>query len=85
MIGAWWSPDELGPRGHGVNDEVDSVGAADADLEELTGPTRTDKHDEVVEFQDSDRVAAGAEDAVVVYAVLACAGDNRRIHGVNLS
>jgi hypothetical protein len=37
-----------------VNDEVDSVGATDADLEELSGPTRSDEHDEVVEFQDSD-------------------------------
>ena len=53
-----------------MDDEVDSVGAADADLEELTGPTRPDEHDEVVELQDSDRVAVGVEDVVVVCACL---------------
>jgi GDP-mannose 4,6 dehydratase len=53
-----------------VNDEVDSVGAAHADLEELTGPTRPDEYDEVVELQDSDGVAVGVEDVVVVYACL---------------
>ena len=85
MIGAWWSPDELGPRGHGVNDEVDSDRGAHADLEELTGPTRSDEHDEVVELQDSHGVVVGVEDVVIVYAVLSCAGDDHRIHGVNLS
>jgi hypothetical protein len=44
-IGAWWSRGELGPCGHGVNDEVDSVGGAHAGLEEPTGPTWTDDHD----------------------------------------
>lgn len=65
--------------------KVDFVGGTDADLEELTGPTRPDEHDEVVKFQDSDRVAVGVEDVVVVHAVLACGGDDHRIHGVNLS
>jgi hypothetical protein len=59
-----------------VNDAVDSVGAAHADLEELTSLTRTDEHDEVVEYQDSGGVAVGVEDVVVVDAVLTGAGDD---------
>ena len=49
-----------------MNDEVDSVGAADADLEQLAGTTRPDEHGEVVEFQDADGLSVGVEDVVVV-------------------
>jgi hypothetical protein len=56
-----------------VNDEVDSVGGAHADLDEMTGPTRSDEHDEIVELQDSDGVVVGVENVVVVNGVLACA------------
>ena len=51
-----------------MNDEVDPVGAADADLEELAGATGSDEHHEVVKFQDSDRLSVGVENVVVVYA-----------------
>jgi len=44
-----------------------------------------DEHDEVVELQDTGWVAVGVEDVVVVYAVFACAGQDHRFHGINLS
>jgi hypothetical protein len=68
-----------------VNDEVDSVGVAHADLEELSGSARSNKHDQVVKLQDSDGVTVCVKDVVVMDAVFAGAGDDHRIHDVNLS
>ena len=42
-----------------VDDEVDSFGAAHADLEELACSTWADEHDHVVELKDSCGVAGG--------------------------
>ena len=68
-----------------MDDEVDSVRATDADLEELARLAGADEHDEVVELQDSRGVAVGVEDVLVVHVVFACAGQDHRFHVVNLS
>ncbi len=68
-----------------MDDEVDSFGAAHADLEKLARLTGTNQHDQIVELKDTCRVAVGVEDVVVMYAVFACAGDDHRFHDVNLS
>ena len=68
-----------------MNDEIDSFGVADADLGQLTGPTWSDEHDEIVEVQNSSGVSVGVENVVVLHSVAACAGDDHRVHRVNLS
>ena len=68
-----------------MDDEVDSFGAADTDFEKLTCSAWADEHDQVIELQYSCGVAVDVEDVVVVYAVLACACDDDRLHNVNLS
>lgn len=68
-----------------MNDEVDSVGVTHTDFEQLSGAARSDEHDEIVECQDSGRLAIGVEYVVVVDAVLSCACDDHRIHDINLS
>lgn len=68
-----------------MNDEVDSLGMAHTDLEELSRSARSDEHDEVVELHDSGGMAVGVKDVVVVDPVFACTGDDHRIHDVNLS
>jgi len=67
-----------------VNDEVDTFGAAHADLEELARTIGSDEHHEVVKPQDTDGVPVGVEDVVVVDSVLAGAGDDHRVHDINV-
>ena len=68
-----------------MNDEVDTFGAAHADLEELARTVGSDEHHEVVEPQDTDGVPVGVEDVVVVDTMFSGTGEDDRIHVVNLS
>lgn len=79
------SPDELGSCRHGVDDEVDSLAGADADLEESACEVGSDQHGEVVEYEHADRVVVGVDDVVVCDAVFASARKNDRIHAIKLS
>ncbi len=79
------SPDELGSRRHGVNDEVDALARAHTDLEESSGQVGADEHGEVVENQDTDGMLVGMDDVVVRRAVLTRAGEDDWIHAINLS
>lgn len=68
-----------------MNDEVDALARAHADLDQSCSEVGSDEHGEVVEDEDADRVVVGVEDAVVGDAVLAGAGEDDRILTVNLS
>ena len=68
-----------------MNDEVDAVTSADADLEKSTGLVGTDEHEEVVESQYADRVLVCVENVVVGNAVLPGARNDDGIHDINLS
>lgn len=68
-----------------MNDEVDALAGAHTDLEQTCSEVGADEHGEVVEDQDADRVVVGVEDVVVGDAVLAGAGEDDRIHAINLS
>jgi hypothetical protein len=68
-----------------VDDEVDALGVTDSNLEELAGTARADEHEEIVEAQDADGVVVCVEQILVVYAVLACAGEDDRIHLVKVT
>jgi hypothetical protein len=50
---------ELGSSGHGVDDELDTLGGGDADLEHAAGGVDTYQHVQVVEIEHSDRVSVG--------------------------
>ena len=64
-----------------------SMPSADAapDLQKTACLIDADQHDEAVPFEHSDRVLTGMQHVVVADPVSACARQDRRIHGVNLS
>jgi hypothetical protein len=67
-----------------VDDEVDSFGCGDSDLEQASGFVGSDQHDEVVEIEDSDWVAVGVEHVIVKDPVFAGARQDHGIHEFNL-
>jgi hypothetical protein len=68
-----------------VNDEIDTFARADSDLEQSCGEVGADERGQIVEQQYAYRVLIGVEDVVVGDTVLAGAGEDDRIHDVNLS
>lgn len=70
-----------------MDDELDTFGRRDADLEEAGGVVRTNEHREVVvrQIDDSDRMSVGMEDVFVSDSMTASAGDDHRIHAHQVS
>ena len=48
-----------------MNDELDTFGVGDDDLEHSPGGVGADEHVEIIEVEHSDRVAVGVEHVVV--------------------
>jgi hypothetical protein len=61
-----------------VDDELDTLGGGDADLEHAAGGVGTYQHVHVVEVEHSDRVSVGVEHVVVCDPVLASARQDHR-------
>ena len=67
-----------------MNDEVDALTVADTDFEDSGRPVGSEEHGEIVEEQHADRVVVGVDHVLVEHAVLACAGEDDRIHTIKL-
>ena len=65
---------------HGVDNEVEALGAGDSDLEEHGRLVWSDEHGEVVEFENADGIAVGVKHGVVCNPVAPSA---RKDHGVH--
>lgn len=68
-----------------MDDELDSLTAAQADFQDPRRPVGADQHGQVVEPKHSDRVLIRMENVLIDDAVLSGAGENDRIHSVKLS
>ena len=68
-----------------MNDEFDTLGGCHAKFESSAAFVGAYEHDEVVKVEDSDGVAVSVEHVVVGDPVFACAGQDDRVHLVNLA
>lgn len=68
-----------------MNDEVDTLGVRDPDLQEVAGLRGPDEHREVVQVEHSDWDAVCVQDVVVWDSVFPGARKNHGLHFVKLS
>ncbi len=68
-----------------MNDEFDTLGGCHAKFESSAAFVGADEHDGVVKAKDFDGAAVSVEHVVVGDPVFACAGQDDRVHVVNLA
>lgn len=67
-----------------MDDELDTLTAAQPDLQETSSPVGANQHGEVIESKYPDGVLIGVEHVLIGDTVLACTVEDDRIHVVKL-